>query len=300
MNENTKYKCWWCGNPADSGEHKFKRTDLIEDFGSTFKDKENCPILIKGSKQIKIQGPNSEQTKFEKIMCSHCNNNKSQKIDETYTIVMHELIRNDKKYENKEFIDFRELFGNDWLKRKQDFISYFIKHFCCRLARNNVTIPKEVINYLNKETKYLEYINLNFQHRLDLKRVLYDMRNMKYNDGFLAFGKLMLIKNAEELDVAYSYLTRKWIRVGIYFSDQIVAENFPDLEVYYQTPYLTYKLVSIFHLEKIRNYDDIVNAVQAHQRKKAEVGVKSTEDLIDEYFIDNPYKLNYFSPPQSR
>ena len=26
-------RCWWCGQQADSGEHKHKRTDLVREFG---------------------------------------------------------------------------------------------------------------------------------------------------------------------------------------------------------------------------------------------------------------------------
>jgi hypothetical protein len=25
--------CWWCGNTADSREHRFKRTDIEREFG---------------------------------------------------------------------------------------------------------------------------------------------------------------------------------------------------------------------------------------------------------------------------
>lgn len=26
-------RCWWCGDPATTGEHKFKRSDLKRSFG---------------------------------------------------------------------------------------------------------------------------------------------------------------------------------------------------------------------------------------------------------------------------
>src|SRR6267378_4063620 len=25
--------CWWCSNPADSAEHKYKRSDVVAEFG---------------------------------------------------------------------------------------------------------------------------------------------------------------------------------------------------------------------------------------------------------------------------
>jgi hypothetical protein len=25
--------CWWCGSPADSREHKLKRSDLVREYG---------------------------------------------------------------------------------------------------------------------------------------------------------------------------------------------------------------------------------------------------------------------------
>jgi hypothetical protein len=33
MNKVSPDPCWWCGVPADSREHKFKRRDLIREHG---------------------------------------------------------------------------------------------------------------------------------------------------------------------------------------------------------------------------------------------------------------------------
>jgi hypothetical protein len=56
-----KDRCWWCGNAADSGEHKYKKADLVREFGKgPYKGAKELVRVIEGQLKI-IQGPNSKR-----------------------------------------------------------------------------------------------------------------------------------------------------------------------------------------------------------------------------------------------
>jgi len=74
--------CWICKQSADSAEHRIKRSDLINLFGSgSYKD-ENSVVLMRGDQKIPIPGPNSKKIKYGKNLCAKCNNDLSQPFDQ--------------------------------------------------------------------------------------------------------------------------------------------------------------------------------------------------------------------------
>jgi hypothetical protein len=75
-------KCWWCGAPADSREHKFKRTDLARMMEAP------SDYLMWGGthaeRMSKITGTRSGAVKFPAHLCTACNNERSQPFDGAY------------------------------------------------------------------------------------------------------------------------------------------------------------------------------------------------------------------------
>src|SRR5689334_9234505 len=77
-------RCWWCGNAADSGEHKYKRTDLVREFGSGPWRGQSAVAQVVGEKQRDLQSPGSARLKFSKVLCGTCNSARSQAFDQAY------------------------------------------------------------------------------------------------------------------------------------------------------------------------------------------------------------------------
>lgn len=77
-------KCWICGKPADSAEHRIKKSDLVALYGSGPYKGADALMLIRGEKETPIQGPNSKHVKYEKIICCKCNNEFTQPFDLAY------------------------------------------------------------------------------------------------------------------------------------------------------------------------------------------------------------------------
>ena len=73
--------CWICNNEANSGEHKFKASDIKRFHGKTF----NEPMIIKlDGKDFPLQGPNSSLAKYTQRICQVCNNNLTSSHDKAY------------------------------------------------------------------------------------------------------------------------------------------------------------------------------------------------------------------------
>jgi hypothetical protein len=281
--KNKNYKCWWCGENGNSGEHKFKRTDLIGEFGATFSEKDNRPILLKNGKEYEIKSAKSKFVKFEKILCSDCNNNKSQDFDTDYTEFINYILNNYDYYKTKSHIDLKEIYPSNWKEKKRNIYSYFVKHFCTRLASNNIEISPKIVDFLNKKINYLEEIHFIFQQKSDLYSLFKLMENTQSETGFLEFGKLIFHMVGDHLDYAHTYLTRKWFRVEMYYSKDINSQNFSDLINYYDNSLIQFNTVSIVNIEGNSNLDDINELV-----KKIE---HNSEKYIKNVFGSNPFKV---------
>lgn len=73
-------KCWICGQPANSGEHRIKRSDLKAIFG---KPTQKSPIFVHNQKatNFKVGGLDSNALKLPARLCAHCNNARTQPHD---------------------------------------------------------------------------------------------------------------------------------------------------------------------------------------------------------------------------
>lgn len=70
--------CWWCGQPATSKEHKYKRRDLARISAGGEDLSWGAPDgRIRTLRSIR----KSEGTRFKKTVCQRCNDTRSQKFD---------------------------------------------------------------------------------------------------------------------------------------------------------------------------------------------------------------------------
>lgn len=176
---NDQRLCWICEeNVADTSEHALKRSDIVRAYGkSSYHNlKGKQPIHFKNGKQTKLQGANSDVIKNPKDLCKQCNNTLSQPYDRAYDKFIEYVVNNSELILERRFIDFAEIYGEDFPTQQSNLFKYFIKSFGCRIyanpdfnvpqdlisiIRNNLThfstglkitmsIKNEVINYLGK------------------------------------------------------------------------------------------------------------------------------------------------------
>jgi hypothetical protein len=146
--------CWWCGNTADSREHRFKRTDIEREFGpGPYRDGRTLVKHGDDKRQTDVTGAKSKVFKFEKTICSRCNGHRSQLFDTAYTQFMDYLFDSEDIVLTVGEVDHRNIFGAHWESMRLDLARYFVKHICCRLAnladRRAAPIDTRLIEFLN-------------------------------------------------------------------------------------------------------------------------------------------------------
>lgn len=143
--------CWWCRtNPASTGEHKFKRTDLARLMGDDdlllWGDGEGQQREIRGKSGI--QRDRHQVVKFPKSLCGDCNNSRSQPFDLAYdTYANH--VDTHRFFRAAPWMNLSVIYGNDWPTESLSLAQYFAKHFGCRMARTRLPIPPSLIEFLD-------------------------------------------------------------------------------------------------------------------------------------------------------
>ncbi|WP_321471320.1 hypothetical protein [Halarcobacter sp.] len=148
---SSKKKCWICGSIADSREHKIKKSDIIKTYGKSYRKNNECILVDSQKKEHKIQGPNSNLLKYEPLICKYCNNTKTQPFDFAYERFMEYFFKNKKDILYKRFIDFKDVYGEDFEVEQRNLFKYFAKSFGCRVATYGDKVPEDIVNLLSLE-----------------------------------------------------------------------------------------------------------------------------------------------------
>ncbi|MCC3289818.1 hypothetical protein [Arthrobacter sp. zg-Y1110] len=157
-------KCWWCGKPGDSGEHKVKKTDLRRIFTNK-KESESIflsPTAVETNSKLRImQGPDSKLIKFPNILCKVCNNAQSQPFDRAYTDFIAYYARHRERIMDERSIDFRKIYGRStWRREVLHLSKYLLKHAGCRIAEQGFKVNESVAAFLNSPAAELPGIHL--------------------------------------------------------------------------------------------------------------------------------------------
>jgi hypothetical protein len=144
-------KCWICGNIANSGEHKIKKSSLVKIYKNNFDNKEMLYCNEDNNCMVKLPGANSKKLKYQNTICTDCNNAKTQDFDLAYDIFFDYCIQNLKIIFQKRVIDFFDVYGDSFPKQQTDLFKYFVKLFGCDLYKNGRDVPFDLIELLDKE-----------------------------------------------------------------------------------------------------------------------------------------------------
>jgi hypothetical protein len=132
-------KCWICGRVAKTREHKFKKSDLIRSSTSWAPD--DKPYFVSGGVKRRIASPNDKIATFGKVLCSECNNARTQPFDYAYEAFSRWVNQIDRKIMALSHLDFSAIYGADFGPSVLNLKKYFMKHLGCRLASLGYSIP---------------------------------------------------------------------------------------------------------------------------------------------------------------
>ncbi|MGF2948210.1 hypothetical protein [Microbacterium alcoholitolerans] len=145
--------CWWCGDAANSREHKWKKSEIKAMYGLAGSD--SYPLVwIDDSGNFKtVQGPDSDALKFEKSLCQNCNNARSQKFDLAYDRWIRFLVANYEQIIESRVVNLCDAIGQAGSESRLDLARYFAKHIGCRVADKAGRVPESLIAFLNGESE---------------------------------------------------------------------------------------------------------------------------------------------------
>jgi hypothetical protein len=83
--------CWICGDPATTGEHKAKRSDLKAVFGEV---SQQDPLIFNGGRQKnrRVGSLDSPFMKWIDVLCADCNNRRTRSHDRAWEEFSRELL----------------------------------------------------------------------------------------------------------------------------------------------------------------------------------------------------------------
>ena len=138
--------CWICKkNIANSKEHKFKQ-DILRERAFNSSNQNDKPYLINlnNSRSGLVQGSNSKKVKYDNIICSVCNNQYSQLWDKAYSEFINFYIRN----RCVAYVDFKQIFGRDYIDKFMNLYKYFVKSLGCALVSGGLDLSVKFPNPL--------------------------------------------------------------------------------------------------------------------------------------------------------
>lgn len=206
-------ECWWCKSDDLSREHKYKKSELVREYGGC-RYKKNVIIAGNGKKDMWFKGPNCLEAKFKPNLCKKCNNSDSRDIDIAYDVFQKYLKSNIAELTNNRCLDLNNIFAADVNKNKMNLIRYLVKHVCCRLAEANIYIEDEVVSFLNGGY-LLPYITFRFEIAIDAYRMHQKISSLNEKSHF-SLGGMQCISNktSNRARNINSYFQYRWFRIS--------------------------------------------------------------------------------------
>jgi hypothetical protein len=147
--------CWWCRErPANSREHKFKRSDLVREHGRGSLDGERELVHVGADYTSYLKSTKSKPLKFAASLCDHCNGTRSQPHDYAYDRFINWVMDHEQEVLDRRTIDLVAALGEGWAALSLDVLRYWSKHIGCRLFENDHEgfdrrVPHDLVPFLN-------------------------------------------------------------------------------------------------------------------------------------------------------
>lgn len=204
--------CWWCGSRADSGEHKFKRSDLLRAFGGGSWDAANSVAhVVEGDSMIGLpRSSRADRLKFRDVLCRDCNSRRSQPFDKAYDNFADYLREHERDVVETAHLDWVEVFGDTWNEDLKLLVGYWVKHIGCRLVTDGVPVRAALAGYLDGR-KPLAHIYFRLEIRDDIATAAAYLEAAHGIDP----AALWLGPSEGEYSVSRGHIVRVWSHWGL-------------------------------------------------------------------------------------
>lgn len=144
-------RCWWCGETADSREHRVKKSRIKKIMQTTdLQNGENLSWHHVGELSP-IRGPGAAVVQFGMTMCRKCNNNRSQDFDKAYDTFLEFIMSDLEQFRRTPIIVWAQVYEGKKFDQRH-LARYFAKNIACRIVEHGVDVPQDLIRFLDDIT----------------------------------------------------------------------------------------------------------------------------------------------------
>ncbi len=143
--------CWWCASPANSREHKWKRSEVALIFGRGSYDSVVWLADRHGEapQSELIRGPKAARLMFGYSLCAQCNGARSQPFDHAYAEFSNYLLTHYSQVIKQCWFNLSEVYGADTENQMRNLARYYGKHIGCRIADKAGRVPENLVAFLD-------------------------------------------------------------------------------------------------------------------------------------------------------
>ncbi|CAL2083447.1 hypothetical protein LNI96_12020 [Tenacibaculum dicentrarchi] len=257
-------KCWICEKKeANSDEHKFKASDIKRNLGKKFKAK----FISNDIKPLNTYKDKS--IKFNNILCIECNNNLTRPHDNAYDKFARYIEKNYETLFNQNYIDFEQIYGENWQNEKSNLYKYYAKHSGCRLKSIHNKIDLSDLSKFITEGKIPETFTLQFEIKEHIRMIIKYMEIMKSHKYTHMFMSPLIEFIYNESKIYGGWISYEWISINWVLSNQINQKKKIKIE----------KQIEPLIITKITNIKTPKNATADEILISAEYGKYKVENL---------------------
>jgi hypothetical protein len=156
----TAANCWICGDPANSGEHKAKKSDLKAVF---LKVSDQRPIHYHDGIRLnrKVMSLNANLLKWRDCICHYCNTTRTQPHDLAWEALHAELRRRLPMLKEGSVVRANSIFPQNTARAMLHVHLYFVKALGCAIVMEKAALDiapfsKAIISEMAHPDFYLE------------------------------------------------------------------------------------------------------------------------------------------------
>jgi hypothetical protein len=218
-------RCWWCGAVADSREHKHKKTDLIREFGSGPYLGDSAVVRGFDGTLRQVQGPDSNEVKFPRVLCAPCNNARSQPFDAAYDTFAGFIADNEDTILLTRRFRFSDVYGIGWRSARENLAKYYAKHISCRLADAGIKVEQPILDYLDGRSSSLTGLEMQLEIRDDIVALYRHLRSHhgeSSSQGFWMSDLLcMYSPSTGAISEVQGFMGYRWLRLNYVYDSRI-------------------------------------------------------------------------------
>lgn len=198
-------KCWICRTEATSGEHHIKKSDLKMLYPSVCQKR---PIyhIRNGILKKEIGSIRSKSFMFDSLICSECNNARTQDYDKAWEKLSKYLYQNWIIIKINGFIDLYDVFGDNYIVNMLFVQLYFAKIFGCKIKESSSPIDLELFSKSILNAKEHPYLYISIRDSVEIKKgnraVLSDIEIYTGNEKII-YAHLFYTVGSVTVDMIY-------------------------------------------------------------------------------------------------